>query len=123
VSITDASSCSFPISINLQVTLVGRVFYDAQGNFQSVTIQQDTLGTDSANGISLREDDHWVDFIDSLGADKEVGVPIHVQGASGLVIRDAGLIQFNPDGSVVYLRGPHPSLEGENAAVCAALTP
>ena len=121
VSFTDTTSCSFPITVNLQSNQVGAAFFDAQGNFQSVIIEQNTVGTDSANGITLRETDHYVDFFNSAGYDKEVGLPIHIQDG-GVVIRDAGYILFNPDGSVVFIHGPHPQLEGDTAAVCAALS-
>lgn len=121
VSFTDTTTCDFPIALNLQVRAVGRVFLDAQGNFRSMTVEQNVVGTDSANGITLRENDHFVDFTNSIGGDKEVGLPIHIQGG-GVVIRDAGYILFNPDGSVAFIHGPHPFLEGDTAAYCAALS-
>jgi hypothetical protein len=121
ISFTDTITCGFPIALNFQFNAVGRVFLDAQGNFQSMTIEQSVVGTDSANGITLRENDHFVDFLNSIGTDKEVGLPIHIQGG-GVVIRDAGYILFNPDGSVAYIHGPHPFLEGDTAAYCAALS-
>jgi hypothetical protein len=42
-----------------------------------------------------------------------------------VVIRDAGYLLFNPDGSVAVIHGPHPQLEGDPAAIaalCAALS-
>jgi hypothetical protein len=121
VSFTETTSCSFPITVSFQSNLVGTVFLDAQGNFQSAIVEQNSVGTDSANGITLRETDHYVEFINSAGYDKTVGLPIHVQDG-GVVIRDAGYVLFNPDGSVAFLHGPHPQLEGDTAAVCAALS-
>ena len=121
ISITDTTSCSFPITVSGQVRIAGTAFFDAQGNFQNAIIDNNSVGTDSANGITLTETDHFVDFINSAGYDKEVGTPIHIQDG-GIVIRDAGYILFNPDGSVAFIRGPHPQLEGDTAAVCAALS-
>ena len=121
VSFTDTATCGFPIALNFQVTGVGRAFFDAQGNFQRAIIQQNVVGTDSANGITLRESDHFVDFPTADGNLKEVGLPIHIQGG-GIVIRDAGYLVFNPDGSVAVIHGPHPFLEGDTAAYCAALS-
>jgi hypothetical protein len=121
ITFTDTTTCGFPIALNLQVIAVGRAFVDAQGNPQSMTTEQSVVGTDSANGITLRENDHFVDFTNSVGSDKEVGLPIHIQGG-GVVIRDAGYILFNPDGSVAFIHGPHPFLEGDTAAYCAALS-
>ena len=120
-SFTDTTTCSFPIALNFHVNTVGRVFSDAQGNIQRIIIEENVVGTDSANGITLRESDHFVDIINSVGSDKEVGLPIHIQGG-GVVIRDAGYILFNPDGSVAFIHGPHPFLEGDTAAYCAALS-
>ncbi len=120
-SFTDTTSCGFPIALSFQSSFVGTAFLDAQGNFQHVIVEENAVGTDSANGITLRETDHFVDFIDSIGNDKQVGLPIHIQGG-GIVIRDAGYLLFNPDGSVAVIHGPHPQLEGDTAALCAALS-
>ena len=120
-SFTDTTSCSFPITITFQANHVGTAFFDAQGNFQRAIIETNAVGTNSANGITLRETDHFVDFYNSTDYIKEVGLPIHVQDG-GVVIRDAGYLLFNPDGSVAVIHGPHPALEGDNAAVCAALS-
>jgi hypothetical protein len=117
----DTTSCSFPITISFQANHVGTAFFDAQGNFQRAIVETNGVATDSANGITLRETDHFVDFYNSDGYTKEVGLPIHVQDG-GVVIRDAGYILFNPDGSVAFTHGPHPQLEGDTAALCAALS-
>ena len=76
------------------------------------------MGTDSANGVALRENDHWVDFFDVAGFDRQVGLPLHIQGG-GVVIRDAGYIVFAPDGSVTLVRGSHPFIEGDPTAIAA----
>jgi hypothetical protein len=121
-STTDTTSCAFPISINLQIKIVGRVYLDNAGNVTGMTLEQSATGTDSANGITLTENDHWVDMTNALGSDQEVGLPIHLQAAGGgLVIRDAGYLLFNPDGSIAIINGPHPVIEGDTAPVCAAL--
>jgi hypothetical protein len=120
-SFTDITTCGFPIALNFQSKHVGTAFFDAQGNFQRAIVETNAVGTDSANGITLRETDHFVDFFNSAGYDNEVGLPIHIQDA-GVGIRDAGYILFNPDGSVAFIHGPHPFLEGDTAAYCAALS-
>ena len=53
ISFTDTTTCGFPIAVNVQDSFVGRVFFDVQGNLQSVTIEQNIVGTESANGITL----------------------------------------------------------------------
>jgi hypothetical protein len=121
ISFTDTATCGFPINVNLLATVVGTAFFDSNGNFQSMTVEQGVVGTDSANGITLRDATHYVDFFNSLGADKEVGLTFHVQG-DGVVLQDAGYILINPDGSVAFVHGPHPFLAGETAPFCAALS-
>ena len=103
---------------------VGTAFVDAQGNIQRGIVETNIAATHSANGITLRESDHVVDFYNSTGYTKETGLPIHIQDG-GVVIRDAGYLLFNPDGSVAVIHGPHPQLEGNPAAIaayCAALS-
>jgi hypothetical protein len=118
LSFTDTTSCGFPIALNFQGNHVGTAFFDAQGNFQRAIVETNAVGTNSANGITLRETDHVVDFYNSDGYTKEVGLPIHVLDG-GVVIRDAGYLLFNPDGSVAVIHGPHPQLEGDPTAIAA----
>jgi len=120
-SFTDTTTCGFSIDLNFQLTIVGRDFFDDQGNFARAIVEEAVIGTDSANGITLPESDHWIDFINAALVDTQVGLPIHIQGG-GVVVRDAGFVVFNPDGSVAYFNGPHPFLEGDVAAYCAALS-
>lgn len=117
---TDAS-CGFPITFTFQANGVGTAFFDAHGNFQRAIVETNVVATNSANGITLRETDHFVDFYNSNGYVKETGLPIHILDG-GVVIRDAGYLLFNPDGSVAVMHGPHPQLQGDIAALCAALS-
>ena len=39
----------------------------------------------------------------------------------GLLIKDAGVLDFAPDGSVLEMHGPKMLFLGQNAALCAAL--
>ena len=57
-SFTDTTTCGFPIALNFQSKHVGTVFFDAQGNFQRAIVETNAVGTNSANGITLRETDH-----------------------------------------------------------------
>ena len=125
ISVTDTTSCSFPITISGQANHVGTAFFDAQGNFQRQITEWNAVVADSANGITLTETDHWVEFTNSdMDVYKMTGLPIHIHDG-GVVIRDAGYVLFNPDGSVAVIHGPHPQLEGDPAAIaayCAALS-
>jgi len=122
ISLTDTTSCAFPIAVNVVDNVVGRAFFDAQGNLQSIDLEQNITGTESANGITLPTSSHFVEFLNfASGAAKEVGLTIKVQDGA-VVIRDAGILVFNPDGTVGFIAGPHPSFEGDTAALCAALS-
>lgn len=119
VTFTDTTTCGFPIVTSLQVTLVGRVYFDRQGNPVSATVENSNIGTDTGNGVTLSENDHWVDFFDlASGTDKQAGLEFQIRGG-GVVVRDAGYIVFAPDGSISVAHGPHPVIEGDPAAIAA----
>ncbi len=119
---TDTTSCAFPVTTILTFRLDVTVFFDAQGVRTSENDHVDADGTDTAKGVSLTENDHYTDFFDwTTGADREAGTPIHIRLANGgVVIRDAGNVLFNPDGSIGFIKGPHPQLVGDTAGFCAA---
>src|SRR6516164_9446225 len=101
--VTAATSCAFPIAVNVVDNVVGRAFFDAQGNLQSVDLEQNITGTESANGITLPTSSHFVEFLNfATGGAKEIGLAIKVQDG-GVVIRDAGILVFNPDGTVGFI--------------------
>src|SRR6478609_9376074 len=48
---------------------------------------------------------------------------VHITGPGGIVQLDAGRIEFNPDGTVASISGPHPQLQGPDLLLrSAALT-
>jgi hypothetical protein len=49
------------------------------------------------------------------GSRRVVGTPLHLIGPHGVRIIDAGQVTFAPDGDVVSMRGPHPSLDADLA--------
>jgi len=118
---TDTDTCGFPIDVNLQVDLHGTFFLDSQGNIERAIVEQNIVGTDTANGVTLRDATHYVDIMDSLGGVKEVGLDFHVQNG-GLILRNAGYLMMNPDGSVGFVAGPHPFPTGDISAFCAAFS-
>jgi hypothetical protein len=121
VSFTDDTTCSFTIDINATVTSVGRAYFDKQGNFLHDTVHFNFVGTDSANGVTLRDSAHFVIFGQPDGTDKLVGLVIHIQLLNGgVVTRDAGYLLRNPDGSFAIVHGPHPFSTGDVAEYCAA---
>ena len=118
---TDTDTCGFLIDVNLQVDLHGTLFLDSQGNVEKAIVEQNIVGTDTANGVTLRDATHYVDIFDSLGGVKEVGLDFHVQNG-GLILRNAGYLMMNPDGSVGFVAGPHPFPTGDISAFCAAFS-
>ena len=122
ITITDSTLCAFTIAFNVTDRLTGREFFDAQGNTVQIDLEQNITGTESANGITLPTSSHFVEFLNfATNGAKEVGLTIKVQDGA-VVIRDAGILVFNPDGTVGFIAGPHPSFEGDTAALCAALS-
>jgi hypothetical protein len=96
------------------------VFFDQDGNFLRTIAHIDLKFTISANGITLYERDKITLFFYPDGS-REVGLWTHIQGPGGIVLLDAGQLVFNADGTLAYLRGPHPQFLG--ATFCSALTP
>ena len=120
VQLVDDQTCAFPITLSYHVTSAGRDFFDNSGNWIGAVVEQNTVGTDTANGVSLPDADHFVDHWTAQG-DRETGLVIHVAlPGGGVLIRDAGNIQFGWDGSITFVRGPHPLILGDTAAYCAA---
>jgi hypothetical protein len=96
-------------------------FFDKNGNFVKAIVHLNYDATISANGITLVERDTWTATFYADGTSRDTGLTVHIQGPGGIVVRDAGQIVYNPDGSVNYVRGPHEQLFG--VSFCPALTP
>jgi hypothetical protein len=97
------------------------VFFDQDGNFVKAIVHLNYDATISANGITLVERDTWTATFYADGTSRDAGLTVHIQGPGGIVVRDAGQIAFNADGSVSFVRGPHEQLSG--VSFCPALTP
>jgi hypothetical protein len=128
----DSALCGFPITLAVVGEGVFEAFYAANGELQRVHVLEHTLGTISANGISLRDFSNDNKFYDlrTLKA-REIGVVFRdsLRG-TGVVITDRGRLIWNFDpetgefvGPPLFEAGPHPELNGEVGALCAALTP
>jgi hypothetical protein len=122
-SFVDDTSCAFPIDVSIQYRITFTDLYDTTGAFVGAVVEQNLVGTETANGKTLSETDHYVDHYDALGDDRTSGLSINIRLVSGrAVIRDTGNFQLDADGNVVFVHGPHPLLEGDTAALCAALS-
>jgi len=97
------------------------VFFNQDGTFAKLTrhVKYDALI--SANGKTLVERDTWVRTFYADGTTRLTGSSAHIQGP-GIILRDAGQIVFNADGSVSYSHGPHPQ-RIDDVRFCPSLAP
>jgi hypothetical protein len=95
-------------------------FFDPEGNFVEAIVHNNYDATITANGKTITERDTWTTFFYPDGS-RDVGLTVHIQGPGGIVVRDAGQIVRDPDGNVLYTRGPHEQLSG--VSFCPALAP
>jgi hypothetical protein len=97
------------------------VLFDQDGNLTKVIVHLNYDGTISANGVTLVERDTWTFIYNADGTARDAGLTVHIQGPGGIVVRDAGQIVYNPDGTMSYIRGPHEQFSG--VSFCPALSP
>lgn len=117
-----SDACGFPITADL--TGIGKyeVFMDAAGNATDVTVHVARTGTFSGNGVSLSEFDRTNLFLDlQTGTQRDAGIEFRVSSGSTHGIFDRGRLIVDADGNVTFVGGPHPALDGDWAALCAAL--
>jgi len=128
----DSTTCGFPITLTITGMGHFNVVVDAAGDPVRLHILEHTVGTLSANGISLQDvasDNKLFDFQTQTVA--EVGLVFRdFLPGSGVVISDRGrpIWTFDPEtgetvGEPLFEAGPHPELHGDIAALCSALTP
>jgi hypothetical protein len=104
--------------------------FDANGNFLHGVTNATGVATESANGITLTgqiaDNSH---FYVAAQRVYEVGLVDNLRLPNGGVVQhDVGRIVWTFDayfngGPPTLIEGPHQSLVGDNAALCAALTP
>src|SRR5689334_24181269 len=92
-------------------------FFDQNGNVVKVLVHNNYDATISANGKTIVERDTWESVFYPDGTSRMMGSTVHIQGPSGIVVRDAGQVAFNADGSIAYAHGPHEQLV-ENKSFC-----
>jgi hypothetical protein len=118
---TDLTSCAFPVVMELDYRIVRRDYLDRAGQLKHRIIHVQLVGTDSANGISLDESDHYTIHVSADETERLTGLTMHARlPGGGLVTRDAGSFVRAPDGSIDLVRGPHPALLGDTEAYCRA---
>jgi hypothetical protein len=118
-----SDACGFPVRVDLSGVLRYELRFDGDGNAIWVALHIFRDGTLSGNGVSLPEIDRDNQLIDlTSDAMLDVGIVFRVTIPNGPpVVFDRGSIHVGPDGSLEMVAGPHPALEGDFAALCAAL--
>jgi hypothetical protein len=123
-------ACGFPVTLAIDARVVQNFLFDATGNFVHAVITSNGTATESANGITLsgQIEDNQI-FFDKTQQLYEVGlVDVQKLPGGGVVQIDVGRIVWSFDaffggGDPTFVAGPHQALEGDFAALCAALTP
>lgn len=120
-----SAACGFPVTFHQLDRGTYQLFFDQQENLTRVQVQTLTNGTATANGITLLEHGRENNFYDVLtGTSMEASLEFRVWlPGLGVVIMDRGRLLFDAGGNVVFEAGPHPALQGDFSALCAALTP
>jgi hypothetical protein len=120
-----SAACGFAVTFHQLDRGTYELFYDDEGNLVRAQVQTLTNGTAIANGITLLEhgrENNFYNAVEGTQMDASLEFRVWLPGV-GVVIMDRGRLLFDADGNVVFEAGPHPALEGDFSALCAALTP
>lgn len=118
----DASFCGFPITFDYSRSVRSTVFFDRQGDPIAVRWHIAIAGTDSANGVTL-QDTAVHNSVDDLvtGSETRTNIEFLVKlPRGGVVSVGGGRVVVDADGNVTFEAGPHPFLDGNLDAYCAA---
>jgi hypothetical protein len=118
------AACGFPVTFSWNINGTFAVRVDSNGNFIGGTDHEIGTVSESANGITLTG--HTADqFIFFPGGQQfEVGLNgVFTLPGGGLIAIDVGRVVVASDGTILVVNGPHDVLNGNDAALCAALTP
>jgi hypothetical protein len=124
----DTETCGFPIVGDYTFTNDNVVLLDAAGTTTGVEIHQTTVGTLTANGVTLREHDQENVHIDYVAGDPvrstHVGTFFHIVAPDGTLFLVAGQLVFEVvngfDGPLIAVHGV--DFSGDVATFCAAFT-
>ena len=119
-----SAACGFTVTFHQLDRGTYQLFFDQQGDLMRVQVQTLVNGTATANGITLLvhgRENNFYDLVTGTQMDASLEFRVWLPGL-GVVIMDTGRLLFDAQGNVVFEAGPHPALEGDFAALCAALT-
>jgi hypothetical protein len=122
----DTASCGFPIVGDYTFTNENETYFNAAGDITRVELHETTVGTLSANGVTLHESDRenvLVDFVDGTPMfSKHTGTLFHMIGPDGAVFLVAGQLVFEVvngfDGPLIAAHGV--DFGGDLSTFCAA---
>ena len=108
--------CAFSIQVVEDVKVTEKTFFDSWENPIRVAtfVRVDVTAINLSNGNSLTERNRFTVFFDiPFEGDTFVGLPFRIKvPRGGTVTFDAGRIEFDPDGNIIFVAGPHPLAEG-----------
>jgi hypothetical protein len=117
-----SASCGFPVMVDLTGNGRFEVLFDRQGAPTRIQVETGDSGTFSGNGHVVGQAAHAVQIFDlTSGTETDLGLVIRVFGSHGTITSDVGRLVFDGGGTLSFEAGPHPSLHGDFAALCAAL--
>src|SRR5438093_603882 len=79
VQFVDTDTCGFPVVGDFVFTNDITDFFDRQGVETALQLHQSDVGTYSAKGVSLRENDRYTIFVDFA-----IGIPVTAKHVGGL---------------------------------------
>ncbi|HSK56000.1 MAG TPA: hypothetical protein VK908_12145 [Jiangellales bacterium] len=122
---TDTEACDFPIEVSFVGSLRITEFSDRSGELVRVQVKGTDYGTatNRQSGKTASGRDNWLETFDARTGTSTIRglyIRLNVPG-HGVVLLDVGYAEFDGDGVLVQLSGPHQAFEGEFEALCAAL--
>jgi hypothetical protein len=119
------AACGFPVTFSFSINGTFSFRVDSNGNPLGATDHEVGTVSESANGLALtgHTADNFITFF-PLQKQYEVGLNgVFTLPGGGLIALDVGRLVATFDGTIVVVNGPHDVLNGNDAALCAALTP
>lgn len=117
--------CGFPVTFSFTINGTFSFRVDSNGNPLGATDHEVGTVSESANGITLtgHTADNFITFF-PLQKQYEVGPNgVFTLPGGGLIALDVGRVVATFDGTILVVNGPHDVLNGNDTALCAALTP
>ena len=124
LSSTDIGCSGAPFTIDVVGVdqVIFQTFYDHTGAAIANVLHDDFAGTETGNGVTLNSSEHAT-ITDNLvtGTETWVGQPLKISLPHGRTVTlDAGKLVYASDGSITVEHGPHPFINGDVVAYCAA---